>query len=276
MFKLLIESVVLFIVLWYFFFTSYYFIIGKKPKYKRNDFKFTPVIHQLLFDVPKRFSEFLIHQTSREFDEFGIRIFCGEQGQGKTYAMTHEINKIFARFPDVEILTNYDLLIQDKCLDTWQPLLYEKNGDNGIIFAFDEISLWFNSRFRDLNPSVLQECVQNRKNHRVIFGTAQNISMVEKQLRMQTYSYINCHCWFGFFVWCTEWHPVFDFDGNLTDKHFMGFKFYIQDPVIRYQYDTMHTIQRLGKLGFNYTPPSETITVVKEVEKKHKLLSLIK
>lgn len=267
MIKLLIKTILLFIGLWFTAFTTYYCIIGKKPTYKKNDFHFTPLIYTILFTVPKRFSEYLLHQTSKEFSEFGIRIFCGEQGSGKTYAMTHEINKIYAIYPDVKILTNYDLMIQDKNLDTWQPLLYEKNGDNGIIFAFDEISLWFNSRFRDLNPSCLQEITQNRKNHRVIFGTAQNISMVEKQLRMQTYSYINCHCWFGFFVWCTEWHPVFDFDGNLTDKHFMGLRFYIQDDSIRYQYDTLKTIQRLGKLGFNYQPPTETV-VIKEVEKK--------
>lgn len=276
MVKILIESSVLFMVLWFFSFTTYYCIIGKKPTYKRNNFHFTSVLHKLLWEVPKRMSEYILNQTSREFNEFGLRIFCGEQGCGKTYAMTHEINKLFAIYPDVKILTNYDLMIQDKNLDTWQPLLYEKNDDKGIIFAFDEISLWFNSRFRDLNPSVLQEIVQNRKNHRVIFGTAQNISMVEKQLRLQAYSYINMHCWFGWFCWGTEWHPIFDFDGNMTDKHFLGLRFYIQDASVRYQYDTMHTIQRLGKLGFNYEPPNETITVVKEVEKKHKLLSLIK
>ena len=273
MFKLILETVVLFIVLWLFSFTLYFYVKADKPKKQKNNFKFSGLIYNFLFVVPKRLSEFIIHQTSSEFSEFGLRIFCGEQGSGKTYAMTHEINKLFALYPDVKILTNYDLMIQDGDLDSWEPLLYEKNGDNGIIFAFDEISLWFNSRFRTLNPSCLQEIVQNRKNHRVIFGTAQNISMVEKQLRLQAFSYINMHCWLGFFCWGTEWHPTFDFDGNLIDKQFMGFKFYVQDDSIRYQYDTLKTIQRLGKLGFNYEPPTETV-VVKEVEKRKKLFSL--
>ena len=214
--------------------------------------------------VPIRIAEYFIDLSSSEFHESGLIIFCGEQGSGKTYAMTHTINKLFCSYPDIEILSNYNLMIEDKNLDTWEPLLYEKNGDSGIVFAFDEISLWFNSRFRDLPPEVLPELVQNRKNHRVMFGTAQNISMVDKQIRMQATEYRNCHTWFGFLTWYVAYHPRFDFDGNLIDKQFLGIKVFIQDDSIRYQYDTFETIKRLGKLGFNYEKPAEIVVNVGE------------
>lgn len=101
------------------------------------------------------------------------------------------------------------------------------------------------------------------ENHRCIFGTAQNISMVDKQLRMQCTEYRNCHCFFGFFIICTCWRPVFDFDGDLTDKKFLGLKFYMQDDVIRYSYDTYETIAAMFKNGFNYEKPVDVNISIK-------------
>lgn len=251
LFKFILSFTVLFLIAD----TVYQYSKMEKTVYKRNVFKFSSPLYTLFRVFPVRFAEYIDSMTSKEFHESGLIIYCGEQGSGKTYCMTHEINKLFCIYPDIKILTNYDLMIQDKCLDTWQPLLYEKNGDSGIVFSFDEISLWFNSRFRDLPPEVLPEVVQNRKNHRVIFGTAQNICMVDKQIRLQATEYRNCHTWFGFLSWYVAYRPVFDFEGNLIDKKFLGIKCYIQDNSIRYQYDTFSTVKRLGKLGFNYEKP---------------------
>lgn len=265
-----LRFIVYYSILFIFCDTLYYVIRLPKPKERKNSFVFTSPVFLVFRVVPIRIAEFIIDSASSEFHESGLIIFCGEQGSGKTYAMTHTINKLFCNYPQMKILTNYDLMIQDSNLDTWQPLLYEKNGSKGIVFAFDEISLWFNSRFRDLPPEVLPELVQNRKNHRVMFGTAQNISMVDKQIRLQASEFRNCHTWFGFLTWYVSYQPKFDFEGNLIDKHFLGIKVFIQDDSIRYQYDTFQTIKRLGKLGFNYEKPVDISVNVKGLENDKK------
>lgn len=261
---LVIRFVIQFVVLFIFADTVYLCIITPRKKGRKNNFKYHNGAFYTLFRlVPRRLCEYIQYVTSDEFNQSGLILYCGSQGEGKTYAMCHEVTKLFCEFPDMKIFSNIDFCISDGHLDDWRPLIYEKNGDKGICYLFDEISLWWNSRFRDLPPDVLQELVQNRKNHRVIFGTCQSISMCDKQIRLQASEYRNCHCLFGAFIFCTCWRPVFDFNGDLQDKHFLGIKFYAQDDVVRESYDTYQTVERLAKLGFNYEKPIDINVNVK-------------
>lgn len=255
--------------------TIYQFTKLERNKGQKNDFKqYNRLFYTIFRLIPKRMAEYLQYCSSREFNRSGLILFCGAQGEGKTYSMIHQVTKDLCDYPDMKIYSNLWTIISDGRLDNWQPLIYAKNGDNGIAFIFDEISLWWNSRFRDLPCEVLQELVQNRKNHRVVYGTCQSISMCDKQIRLQASEFRNCHCFFGFFIVCTCWRPVFDFDGNLEDRKFLGIKFYIQDDVIRASYDTYETIERLGKIGFNYEKPIDiNIKVGEKNEKKHKKIS---
>ena len=253
----------------------YYYFTLPRNKGQKNDFKrYNKTLYTLFRLIPKRLGEYLVYQTSREFNKSGLILFCGAQGEGKTYSMIHQVTKDLCEFPEMKIFSNLWTVISDGRLDDWKPLIYEKNDDKGIAFLFDEISLWWNSRFRDLPPDVLQELVQNRKNHRVIYGTCQNISMCDKQIRLQAREFRNCHCFFGFLIICTCWSPVFDFDGNLEDRKFLGFKIYIQDDVIRESYDTYETIERLAKDGFNYEKPIDiNINMGVKDEKKKRRIS---
>ena len=252
-----------------------YYKIPRKKAQKTAFKRYNGLIYNVFHLIPKRLAEYLQYLSSKEFNRSGLILYCGKQGEGKTYAMVHQATLDLCEFPDMKIFSNLWTIFADGRLDTWYPLIYEKNGENGIAFLFDEISLWWNSRFRDLPPDVLQELVQNRKNHRVIYGTCQNISMCDRQIRLQASTFINCHCLFGFFIFCTCWEPIFDFEGNLSDKKFQGFKIYIQDDVIRESYDTFETISRLAnsKEGFNYEKPVDiNINMGVTDEKKRKRL----
>jgi len=254
--------------------TIYQFMKLERNKGHKNDFKqYNKLFYTLFRLIPKRLAEYLDYCTSREFNRSGLILFCGAQGEGKTYSMIHQVTKDLCEYPDMKIYSNLWTAISDGRLDDWKPLIYAKNGDKGIAFIFDEISLWWNSRFRDLPCEVLQELVQNRKNHRVIYGSCQSISMCDKQVRLQATEFRNCHCYFGAFIVCTCWQPKFDFDGNLEDKKFLGLKLYIQDDVIRASYDTYETIERLGKMGFNYEKPIDININVggKDDKKKRKI-----
>ena len=251
-----IRFIAQFIVLYIIADSLYYYQILPRNKAQKTGFKrYNKLLYTIFVLIPKRMGEYLQYLSSKEFSRSGLILFCGAQGEGKTYSMIHQATLDLCEFPDMKIFSNLWTIFSDGRLDDWKPLIYEKNGEKGIAFLFDEISLWWNSRFRDLPPDVLQELVQNRKNHRVIYGTCQSISMCDRQIRLQASEYRNCHCLFGFFIFCTCWRPVFDFDGNLSDKKFLGIKIYIQDDVIRESYDTFETISRLAKTGFNYEKP---------------------
>lgn len=270
-----IRFVLQFTVLYIVLDTIYLCAITPRKKNKRKPFKYyNGLVYNLFVLLPKRFCEYYQYLTSDEFNQSGLILYCGPQGEGKSYAMCHEATKIFCEFPDAKIYSNIWFAIQDDYLIDYSQLLDARNGDDGLIFMLDEISMWWNSRFRGLDPSVLSELVTNRKNHRVMFGTCQNISMCDKQVRMQASEYRNCHCWFGFFVWCTCWKPEFNFDGELTDKKFLGFKFYLQDDVVRASYDTYEMINLLKKHGSQYEKPVTEFLIKgdKNDEKRKKLL----
>ena len=266
----ILKFITLFTILYIITDTIYQYIIIEKPQGKKNNFKYyNRGLYNIFCLIPKRLAEYITYLQSNEFSESGLILYCGAQGEGKSYAMCHEVTKIFCNYPDVRILSNIWFAIADEKLYDYKPLLEERNGENGLIFMLDEISMWWNSRFRDLDPSVLSELVTNRKNHRVMFGTCQNISMCDKQVRMQVSEFRNAHCWFGFFVWCTCWRPEFDMaTGDLKDKHFLGFKFYLQDDVIRDSYDTFEMIRLLKEYGSLYEKPNDIIVKGKDDEKK--------
>lgn len=254
MFLIIFQFIIYFFIIYITWDSIYKYLYLPPVQAKKNHFRTYNGLLYYVFDLlPRRIAEFAQAKSDKSFDEFGLILYCGPQGQGKTYSMVHEVTKIYATYPDCKIYGNLWTMLNDKTIDTWHELVFAENGNNGLVFMFDEISLWWNSRFRDLNPLVLQELVQNRKNKRVIFGTCQNISMCDRQIRLQSTEYRNCHCLLGAFIFCTCWQPVFDMStGELIDKHFLGFKFYAQDDCIRYSYDTYQTIKRLAESGFNY------------------------
>ena len=265
-----LRFIIQFLLLYLIIDTFYKYTKLPKLKKKKQRFRYYNGLFYYIFDlIPKRIAEFIQYKQSDEFSESGLILYCGAQGEGKSYAMCHEVTKLYCQYPDVKILSNIWFAISDKKLIDYQPLLEEKNGESGIIFMLDEISMWWNSRFRGLDPSVLSELVTNRKNHRVLFGTCQNISMCDKQVRLQASEFRNVHCFLGAFVLCTCWKPEFEMStGDLKDKHFLGFKFYIQDDVIRYSYDTYEMINLLNQYGSQYEKPVEINVRGVENEKK--------
>lgn len=259
-----------FVILWILADTMYHYCIAEKVNQSINSFKpKNRLFYNIFVLTPKRLSEYLLYINSREFHESGMILYCGAQGEGKSYAMCHEVTKLFTRYPDMKIFSNIWFEISDGYMIDSKTLLEEENGENGICFMLDEISMWWNSRFRNLDPAILSELVTNRKNHRVLFGTCQNISMCDKQVRLQASEFRNCHCFFGFLVICTCWKPVFEMStGDLKDKHFLGFKVYFQDDVIRASYDTYEMINLLKDHGSQYEKPIEIVTKGNENEKR--------
>ena len=203
-------------------------------------------LYKIVFRLPLLIAQRIEDKRSDEFKEHGLIIFTGKQGSGKTMAMTYEINKLCLKYPDLKIYTNYGLLCQDGKLDSYLPLIHYDNGFQGLVFALDEIQATFSSRkWQDFPPDMIGCISQNRKAHRVIYGTSQSIANVDVQIRRQCRLFCKCWTFFGFLTCVARFEPDFNFEGNLEKSKFRGFYFFLQEPVLRYQYDTFELIKSL-------------------------------
>lgn len=203
-------------------------------------------LYKIFFRLPQLLAERFADYASDEFQEHGLYLFCGEQGSGKTYSMTYNINKLILKYPGVFILSNYGLMCQDRELSEADDLLKYHRPYTGIIYGIDEIQATWNSRkWSSMSPEILATLCQNRKSYRVIYGTCQSVSQVDKAIRLQTRCYINCFCLFGIFNICLWYKPHFDYEGNLEKSTLKKLQFFFQDPSIRYQYNTFDLIKSL-------------------------------
>ena len=203
-------------------------------------------LYKLLFRLPSLIAQYFNDLRSDEFKEHGLYLFCGEQGSGKTMSMTYNINKLILNYPNIFVLSNYGLICQDKPLLCSDDLLKYHRPYTGIVYGIDEIQATWNSRkWQNMSPEILATLCQNRKSYRVIYGTCQAVSQVDKAIRLQTRRYINCYCFLGIFNVCLWYKPHFDFDGNLEKSTLKKIQVFLQEDSLRYQYNTFDLIKSL-------------------------------
>ena len=90
------------IILWEILDTIVYFI--KIKRYKscyESSREYETILYKLIFRLPQLLAERYADYVSDEFQEHGLYLFCGEQGSGKTYSMTYNINKLILKNPGV-------------------------------------------------------------------------------------------------------------------------------------------------------------------------------
>lgn len=131
------------------------------------------------------------------FNEFGLTIYCGRQGDGKTISMVEKLEEIRHKYPEVKIATNFGYKYQDVELVDWLQLLELRN-DKGIVFAIDEIQNEFNVyETRKFSENLLRVVTQQRKQGIKIYATSQVFSRVSKPLREQTFEVVECKTLLG-------------------------------------------------------------------------------
>ena len=164
------------------------FIKGKHIKIKKHS-----IFRRLFIDLPKQFADDRFNLNPEFFRHQGLIIYEGRQGNGKTIAMIHDARDMQKEYPKAKCLSNLNYKGQDEELDDWRKLIDYKNGIQGIIAIMDETQNWFSSnQSKDFPPEMLQVITQNRKNRRVILGTAQNFYLLAKAIRSQTIEVRRC------------------------------------------------------------------------------------
>lgn len=196
------------------------------------------------------------NHSGKKFNEYGLTIYTGMQGAGKTVSLVERLEEIRHKYPDVLIGTNFGYLHEDFVLTDWSQIL-EMRHDKGIIFCIDEIQNEFdvyNSKNFDIN--LLKVVTQQRKQGIKIFGTSQVFSRVSKPLREQTFEVVKCKTAFG--RWTKQKCYAADYYNQYIDNPEMFKKVrpkwkksFVQNDYIRGIYDSYKVIQAMSKLDRN-------------------------
>ena len=136
--------------------------------------------------------------NGKVFKPYGLTVFCGRQGGGKTISMVEYLDNMHKLYPDAKIITNFNYVRQDMPFTSWRQFTEVRNGLDGVIFAIDELQNEYNSNnWKDFPEELLSVVTMQRKQRIKIVATTQVFTRVVKQLREQCYEVVECKTFFG-------------------------------------------------------------------------------
>lgn len=202
------------------------------------------------------------------FKPFGLRMYCGKQGAGKTVAMVEQLEEWRKKYPKAIICTNFYYKHQDYALQSLDDLVKIKNGVDGVIFALDELQNEFSSSSsRNFPEAILSTITMQRKQKIVILATSQVYTRVAKPLREQCYEVVECRTFFG--RWTrTRCYEADDYNMVVDSKNPEAklkcpkkWRYsFVQSDEIRNSYDTWQVVERLVRDGFAEKPVTIEVT----------------
>ena len=243
--------VAVFITLCGFWFLFYTFKGKRLKKGARQIIKKESFFYKLFYKLPRQIILDTFEKDPDFFRYQGCVIFEGRQGMGKTISMIEFARRMQQEYPKALCTTNLDYINEDAELKDWRMLLNYKNGIYGVIVLIDETQNWFSSKdSKDFPPEMLEIITQNRKNRRIILGTAQNFYLLAKAIRSQATELRRCTTLFGALTIVRRFSPILDSEGNVKEYKKLGCYFFVHDKELRECYDTYKVIKRLSKVGF--------------------------
>lgn len=239
------------------FFLLFYFIKGKRIK-KRTVKRKKPVysckqsiLKRLYIDFPRRLILDIYERDPDAFDTFGVHIFAGEQGSGKSIAAMHFVKMIKERNPACSVASNIDIDFQDDQITDWRDLLNKNNGIYGQVVILDELQNWFSSNeSRNFPPDMLTEITQQRKQRKCIVGTSQVFTRISKPIREQVTLLYRPLTVAGCLTFVRVYKLSLTEDGTVDKMKLKQVYFFVHDDDLRNCYDTYQRVQRQSLLGF--------------------------
>lgn len=223
-----------------------YKLKGTIPRVKKDGF-----LKRLLIQFPGRLAKDIYNLDPLAFNEYGLHLFCGEQGSGKTTAVVELIQRWQQRYPLMKVITNMDMKGEDKKLNHWRDILGYTNGIYGTAVVIDEIQSWFSSNeSKNFPPEMITEISQQRKQRKAIIGTAQVFSRVAKPIREQTSFIYLPMTLFGCLTIVRKTKREYWDDEKQRFKRYCGVYFFVHTDEIRNAFDTYKKIERYSRDGF--------------------------
>lgn len=215
-------------------------------------FKLIDFLRWLLFDL------FWYFCNGKFFRPYGLTIFVGRQGDGKTISMVECLDRLKLKYPESLIITNFNYINQDMAFTDWRQFLEVRNDTKGVIFAIDELQNEYNcNNWKDFPEELLSVVTMQRKQRIKILATTQVFTRVVKQLREQCYEVVECKTFFG--RWTRQ--KCFDADdyNSLIDNPDPKRKFktrkkwrysFIQSNYIRNLFDSYAVVESIKQKEF--------------------------
>ena len=148
---------------------------------------------------------YIRYQKWKEFNKYGILMFIGMFGHGKTLSMTHQARLLYKQYGDkLRFISNYELydipyipLINfNQLVDIGEE---EDSPYIGTIVLIDEIENVLSHRnFSSFPLALLHTLTQQRKKKVFIMCSAQRFFMVDKIFRSITTSVVDCNKYWRF------------------------------------------------------------------------------
>ena len=193
------------------------------------------------------------------FDPDGILVFCGSQGSGKTLSAVQYCQKLAFAYPNMILVTNINLdrskfnNIRIYEYTDLHDLNRYSNGYDGVCFLIDEIQIEFNSlESKMIDPVVITEISQQRKQRKHIVGTSQVFNRIAKPFREQFKMICMCKCFFGLIQFnklVNGEDCIVDEAGQVTCSHVRR-KFWFHSPTLYKLYDTYAKVIRTNEVDF--------------------------
>lgn len=220
--------------------------------------KFNP-IKLFFWDFPKRLVQDYFERDPDGFDTYGVHLFAGEQGSGKSIAAAHFIKMIKERNPCCQISSNISLDFQDGAIHDWTDILQTSNGAKGQVIFLDEIQNWFSSNeSKNFPPEMLTEITQQRKQRKAVIGTSQVFTRISKPIREQVTLLYKPMTIAGALTIVRVYKVSLDDDGTVKKMKMRRWYAFVHDDELRSCYDTYEKVERLSIKGFQ--PRSEQLS----------------
>lgn len=227
-----------------------------KKKYSKS-FSIVGFLKKIFLDFPIRYIDDLFERDPDSFDTFGVHIFCGEQGSGKSIAAVHFIKMIQERNPLCHVAGNVALSFEADTLRDWTNILEYNNGIYGQVIFLDEIQNWFSSNeSKNFPPAMLTEITQQRKQRKCVVGTSQVFTRMSKPIREQITLLYKPFTILGCFTVVRVYRVSLLDDGSINKARMLKMYCFVHDDELRNAYDTYEKVQRIKLVGFQPRDPA--------------------
>lgn len=241
-----------FLVSMFIYFLYFYFIKGMR--FKEGEYRYIGYgskLKRLFIEFPKQYIIDRFNRDPDHFNEYGVHIIAGKQGSGKSITLTYMLLRYQKMYPKLIVKTNYYYEFENARIGHWKDIINGTNGIYGEIDVLDEIQNWFNSlQSKDFPVEMLTEITQQRKQTKMILGTAQVFNRIAKPIREQTYMLYEPTTIFGCLTIVRKYEVSTDVSGITDTKKYRGLFFFVHNEEIRNSFDTYRKIMNLSEEGF--------------------------
>jgi adenylate kinase family enzyme len=229
----------------------YFYKKGHRIKNHKSTYIKRSAFKRLVIDFPRQLILDIYNRKQFEFKEYGLHMIVGEQGSGKTTTAVELVQRLQQTNKKVKVRSNMSLDSENGKINHWKDMVKNENGIYGQIELIDEIQTWFNSnQSRNFPVEMLTEVSQQRKQRKMLIGTAQVFSRIAKPIREQV-TFVYCPMTvLGCLTIVRVTKPQYWDDEKQRFKRYLKTYFFVHNDKIRNAFDTYKKIEKYSNDGF--------------------------